>query len=133
MELMSQPISFHIFTIFLLVGLIVLNYFKLSTYKDINKLKIYYSKMTPFFHFVNASIAYTGALVSAYLHNIGLVVLLMIFASLFIMISEIKRYKRLRVIRSNEFELQNSFIKYAKNITYMQAVLIVVVSIISFL
>jgi len=130
---MSQPISFHIFTIFLLVGLIVLNYFKLSTYKDINKLKIYYSKMTPFFHFVNASIAYTGALVSAYLHNIGLVVLLMIFASLFIMISEIKRYKRLRVIRSNEFELQNSFIKYAKNITYMQAVLIVVVSIISFL
>ncbi len=57
--------------------------------------------------------------------NFYIMSFIMIAITLFIMIAEIKRYKRIRVIKSTETKLQQEFIKFAKKIYIIDLILIV--------
>jgi len=71
---------------------------------------------TPLYHMANAFVAYTGGIVAAYSHDLSITVILMIATSIFVMVLEIKRYKKMRVIKSDEFEKQEEFRVFAKKI-----------------
>jgi hypothetical protein len=55
----------------------------------------------------------------------------MIPASIFLLVIEIKRYKKMRVIKHDQIELQNEFYAYAKKIYTIEISVIIVVYIIS--
>jgi hypothetical protein len=116
MDFVAMSIFTHILVIYLLLGVMLFNYvslFKITNFvKLANRLKF----MTPIYHGLNACVAYTGMIVAAYAHDLSLTVILMIVTSVLIMILEIKRYKKMRTIRSKDFEQQKIFIAYAKNI-----------------
>ncbi len=126
-DIMSGPVYFHEVAVVLLICLICYNIYKLKFSQKFVDVQNSYRLTTPLLHFVNASVAYTGAIVSAYRHDISWTVVLMIIATLFIMIAEIKRYKRLRVILSSQTELQNDFKIYATKIAIYQLVCLAVV------
>ena len=76
--------------------------------------------MTPIYHSINAAVAYTGAIVAAYSHDFSIPVILMLVTTIFIMVLEIKRYKKMRVIKTAEFEKQAEFRVFAKKIYMME-------------
>jgi len=82
-------------------------------------------KLTPYFHSINFALAYTGAVLSSFTQDLSPTVILMIPTTLFIMITEIKRYKKMRVIKHDAIELQIEFRKFAKKIYIMQIIVIV--------
>ncbi|RLA74048.1 MAG: hypothetical protein DRG11_06105 [Epsilonproteobacteria bacterium] len=126
MDIMNAPVQLHIIAVFLLFGLICFHIYKLNFSSTFLKIQKSYKITTPLFHFINAVIAYTGAIVSAYRLDISWTVMLMIIVSLFIMITEIKRYKKQRVILSTQKQLQKSFKTYATKIAISQILLLVV-------
>jgi len=131
MDIMSESVTAHIYTIYILLGIMVFNFFVVSTVKDFVKLAKILRIMTPLYHMINAMIIYTGAIVAAYTHDISPTVILMIAGAIFIMVIEIKRYKRMRVIKSNDITLQQEFRLYAKKIYMIEISVIVLVYTIS--
>jgi len=90
---------------------------KVNDYFDlIKRLKL----MTPLYHTINATVAYTGGIVAAFSHDISITVFLMFATTIFIMVLEIKRYKKMRVIKTAEFEKQADFRIFAKKIYMME-------------
>lgn len=130
-DLVLSSIFTHNMGIFFILALITYHYYAISTSKSFiqiaRKLKI----TTPIFHLFNAFIIYSGALVAAYSREFSWTVLLMIGASIFLMVSEIKRYKKMRIIRTIDFDLQEDFKVFAKKIYYYQILVICLVFIIS--
>jgi hypothetical protein len=131
MEVMNLSIQTHIFAIIALISLIVFNLYRLFRNPDFLKVASTYKKMTPFFHFVNATVAYTGMIVAAFTHDLSITVIMMIGTTLFVMISEIKRYKKMRVIKLEDSQLQKEFILFAKKISLIQLGLLMSTFIIS--
>ena len=123
-NLVSSSISIHIFFIFILVVIILINYYQVQKEQPFMQLAKKLKKITPYFHSVNFIIAYTGFVLSGYTHNFNPIVILMIPTTLFLMISEIKRYKKMRVIKIKDTELQNEFKIFAKKIYVMQLIAI---------
>jgi hypothetical protein len=87
--------------------------------------------MTPLFHLCNAIIIYTGAIIAAYKHHFSFTVLLMIIASIFIMVLEIKRYKKQRVIKSDDLQRQEEFYVFAKKIYTLEIAALAITYLIS--
>jgi len=116
MDFISTSITAHIFAIYLLLAIMIFNYFSLLNVVDFvivaNKLKFF----TPLFHGLNFTVAYTGATVSAFSHDLSPTVIFMVLSTLLIMILEIKRYKKMRTILSTDTKQQDEFIIYAKRI-----------------
>ena len=65
---------------------------------------------TPIYHSLNFTIAYTGGIVAAFSHDLSPTVILMFATTIFVMILEIKRYKKMRVIKTAEFDKQNQLL-----------------------
>jgi len=105
----------------------IFNFFAVSIIKDFVKLSKLLRVMTPLYHMINAMIIYTGAIVAAFTHDISPTVILMIAAAIFIMVIEIKRYKKMRVIKSNDTTLQQEFFSYAKKIYMIEIATLVLV------
>lgn len=132
MELMADAITTHIYAIYLLLAIMLFNTYLAFTggdnfIKTAKKFKI----MTPLYHVINASVAYTGAIVAAYLHDLSPTVILMIATSIFVMVLEIKRYKKMRVIRSFEKELQEEFFVFARKVYIAEITAIVFTFVVS--
>ena len=123
-NLVSSSISIHIFFIFVLVVIILINYYQVQKEQPFMQLAKKLKKITPYFHSVNFIIAYTGFVLSGYTHNFNPIVILMIPTTLFLMISEIKRYKKMRVIKIKDMQLQDEFKIFAKKIYVMQLIAI---------
>lgn len=113
---MSDSIATHVFMIYVLLAVMLFNLFLVSSVKDFVKLVKLLKMTTPLYHLVNAMIIYTGMIVSAYAKEISPTVVLMIFTGIFILVIEIKRYKKMRVIKIADIELQKEFYIYAKKI-----------------
>jgi hypothetical protein len=130
METMMLSVDTHIVSIVLFLVLIAINLY--NSFADIEfavlrgRLKV----ATPMFHTLNTFVIYTGAIVAAFNHDLSFGVILMIATSIFLMVLEIKRYKKMRVIRSIDKELQIEFKKYAQKIYTIEAATIIVVYII---
>jgi len=124
-SLISSSTTIHISFIFILIAIICINYYIAQKNQPFIKTAKILRKMLPYFHSVNFIIAYTGFVLSGYTHNFSLVVLLMIPTSLILMISEIKKYKKLRVIRLKDTKLQEEFKIFVKKISILQLIAII--------
>ena len=133
MELVGASIDTHIYAIAILVGIMIFNLYsviKIDKFMLLHKrLKI----MTPYFHGFNFVVAYTGGIVSAFKHILSPMVIVMVAATIFVMILEIKRYKKMRVIKVAQVELQDEFRAFAKKIYLIDLATFIVVFFVSFL
>ena len=116
MNLMNDAILTHVYTLFFFLTIMIFNLYCVLSIKDFIKLAKRLKFMTPIYHLTNAIVIYTGMIVSAYTHDMSYTVILMIPVAIFLLVIEIKRYKRMRVIKSNNIELQEAFYIYAKKI-----------------
>ncbi|MFA7083225.1 MAG: hypothetical protein WC141_01700 [Arcobacteraceae bacterium] len=128
---MQESITTHIFTIYLFLAIILFNFYSVSTQKNFILLAKRLKFMTPVYHLSNAIIMYTGAIIAAYRHSFSLSIAIMIAASIFLMVIEIKRYKKQRVIKIADTKLQEEFYACAKKIYTIELMVVVFVYIIS--
>ena len=131
MDFVDTSITWHVYAIVILVLIMINNLFTVLKSSDyitlVRKLKI----MTPFYHSMNAVVAYTGGIVAAYSHDVSITVILMIATTIFVMVLEIKRYKKMRVIKLAEVEKQREFVLFAKKIYMMEISAVVFTYIVS--
>lgn len=130
-QLISSSTFTHIFSIFSLIVVILINFYTVQKVDNFFVMASRLKKITPYFHAINFIIAYTGAVLSGFTHDLNPTVVLMVPTTLFLMISEIKRYKKMRVIQLAEVELQAEFRVFAKKIYTMQILAIVAMYIIA--
>lgn len=120
MDFVATAITWHVYAIVILMLIMINNLFTVLKSSDyitlVRKLKI----MTPIYHSMNAVVAYTGGIVAAYSHDLSITVILMLATTIFIMVLEIKRYKKMRVIKLAETEKQLEFVLFAKKIYMME-------------
>jgi len=120
MEFVNTSVTWHVYAIVILVLIMINNLFTVLKVEDyftiVKRLKL----MTPIYHSMNAVVAYTGGVVAAFSHDLSITVLLMLATTIFIMVLEIKRYKKMRVIKVAEIEKQHEFRIFAKKIYMME-------------
>jgi len=131
MELMSDAIATHVYTIYIFLAIMIFNFYSVITAKEFIKLSKRLKFMTPIYHLSNAVIIYTGTIVAAYANTFSVTIALMIPASIFLLVIEIKRYKKMRVIKSTDIKLQEEFVTYARKIYTIEILVLVSVYIIS--
>ncbi len=124
MDLVSVSITTHVYAIVILMLIMVFNFISVVKMDDFIALTKRLRFMTPLFHMSNAFVVYTGALVAAYSHDLSLTVILMIATSIFVMVLEIKRYKKMRVIKSTQTAKQQEFVLFAKKIYNLEVIAI---------
>lgn len=131
MDLVATSITWHVYAIVILVLIMINNLFTVLRASDyitlVKRLKI----MTPIFHSMNAVVAYTGGIVAAYSHDLSITVVLMLATTIFVMVLEIKRYKKMRIIKLAEVEKQREFVLFAKKIYMMEISAVVFTYIVS--
>ena len=120
MELVGTSITWHVYAIVILVLIMINNLFAVLKVKDYFALVKRLKLMTPIYHSTNAIVAYTGGIVAAFSHNLSITVILMLATTIFVMVLEIKRYKKMRVIKVAEIEKQQEFRVFAKKIYMME-------------
>jgi len=131
MDFVSISITTHVYAIVTLMFIMGFNLMTVLKVKDFIRLRNRLKFMTPLYHMLNAIVAYTGAIVAAYSHDLSPTVILMIAATIFIMVLEIKRYKKMRVIRVKDYDKQNEFLVFAKKIYMMEITALVLTYVIS--
>lgn len=130
-DLVLSSIFIHNVSLFVLVFLIVYHFYVVTKIEHFVVMAKKLKFTTPLFHSINAFTVYTGMVLSAYSRIFDLTTIIMIIASLFLMISEIKRYKKMRVITSSDETAQNEFKIFAKKIYASQLVVIFAIYVIS--
>ena len=116
MDFVATSIFTHVMTLYILLAIMSFNLYSVITVENYNYLRNRLKVQTPFFHFINACAAYTGMIVSGFTHDISPTVIAMIGTTILIMVLEIKRYKKMRVIKSTDIKLQEEFRIFAKKI-----------------
>lgn len=120
MEFISTSVNTHIIAILALLIIMFINFYNVLNSTEFIPLAKKLRFTTPLYHMANAIVAYTGGIVAAFSHDLSITVILMIATSIFVMVLEIKRYKKMRVIKSKEFEKQKEFVLFAKKIYMME-------------
>jgi hypothetical protein len=131
MELMESAVQTHVYIIYFFLAIMLFNLYSVSTQKEFISLARRLKFMTPLYHLTNAIVIYTGMIVAFYAKTFSFTIALMIPASIFLLVIEIKRYKKMRVIKHDQIELQSEFYAYAKKIYTIEISLIIAVYIIS--
>ncbi|RXJ87458.1 hypothetical protein [Arcobacter sp. CECT 8985] len=127
MEIMQEALTAHIYAIYLFIIIMIFNLYSVITVTNFIKLAKRLKFMTPLYHLTNAIIMYSGAIIAAYAHSFSLKVIIMIPASIFLLVIEIKRYKKMRVIKAEDNRLQEEFRTYAKKIYMIEAFVLIFV------
>lgn len=131
MELMNSAILTHVYAIYFFLAIMLFNLYSVYSANDFIRLARRLKFMTPVYHLSNAIVMYTGAIVAMYAHVFSFTVALMIPASIFLLVIEIKRYKKMRVIKSSDIKLQEEFLVYARKIYLIEIMTLITVYIIS--
>lgn len=131
MEMMQSAILAHVYAIYIFLGIMLFNLYSVNTQKDFVSLAKRLKFMTPVYHLSNAIVIYTGTIVAFYAQQFSLTIALMIPASIFLLVIEIKRYKKQRVIKVGDTKLQEDFYAYAKKIYLIEISVLVLVYVIS--
>ncbi|PLY04369.1 MAG: hypothetical protein C0625_16720 [Arcobacter sp.] len=131
MELMSDAISTHIYTIFIFLAIMIFNFYSVVSAKEFMQLAKRLKFMTPVYHLTNAIVIYTGTIVAFYAREFSFTIMLMVIASIFLLVIEIKRYKKMRVIKTTDLDLQKDFFVFAKKIYLIEISVLVTVYILS--
>lgn len=131
MELMQSAVQTHVYTIYFFLAIMLFNLYSVMKVKNFIVLAKRLRFMTPLYHLTNAIVIYTGTIVAFYAQVFSFTIALMIPASIFLLVIEIKRYKKMRIIKSDQVELQNDFFIYARKIYTIEIMVLVSVYIIS--
>lgn len=131
MELMQSVVQIHIYTIYFFLSLMLFNLYSVFREKEFIVLAKRLKFITPLYHLTNAIVIYTGTIVAFYAQTFNFTIALMIPTSIFLLVIEIKRYKKMRIIKHDQLELQNEFFAYAKKIYIIEIFVIIAVYIIS--
>jgi len=131
MELMQSAIDTHVYVIYFFLAIMLFNLYSVLTQKEFIRLAKRLRTMTPIYHVTNAIVIYTGAIVAFYAQVMSITIFLMIPASIFLLVIEIKRYKKMRIIKFEQVELQKEFYTYAKKIYMIEISVLVSIYIIS--
>ena len=131
MELMSSSISTHLFFIYILLAIMLINIYSVYTVKDFVTLAKRLRFFTPMFHTLNAIVIYTGTIVAFYAKTFSFTIFIMIAAAIAIMVLEIKRYKKMRIIKVADKQLQSEFVVFAKKIYTTQIAILIITYILS--
>ena len=131
MEIMQDAITTHIYTIYIFLAIMLFNLYSVVSSKNFISLAKKLKFMTPVYHLSNAIVIYTGTIVAFYAQHFSLTIVLMIPASIFLLVIEIKRYKKQRVIKVGDVKLQEEFYVYAKKIYIIEIAVLAMVYIIS--
>lgn len=120
MEFISTSVTTHVYSIVILFLIMAFNLMSVLNAKEFIPLVKRLRLTTPLYHMFNAIVAYTGGIVAAFSHDLSPTVILMIATSIFVMVLEIKRFKKMRVIKSTDYEKQEEFRQFAKKIYVME-------------
>lgn len=131
MELMQSAIQTHVYVIYFFILIMLFNLYSVLSVKEFLPLAKRLKFMTPLYHMTNAIVIYTGTIVAFYAQAFSFTIALMIPTAIFLLVIEIKRYKKMRVIKHDQIELQDEFRKYAKKIYMIELGAICLVYIIS--
>jgi len=131
MELMQDAITLHIYAIYIFLAIMLFNLYFVLTKKDFILLRKKLKFMTPIYHLSNAIVIYTGTIVAFYAQYFSTTIALMIPASIFLLVIEIKRYKKMRIIKLADIELQERFYIYAKKIYIIEIAVLLFVFVVS--
>ena len=131
MELMQDAIQTHVYTIYFFLCIILFNLYSVLSQKNFISLAKRLKFMTPLYHLTNAIVIYTGTIVAFYAQTFSPTIALMIPASIFLLVIEIKRYKKMRVIKHDQLQLQDDFFAYARKIYTIEICVIIFVYIVS--
>jgi hypothetical protein len=131
MELMESAVQTHVYTIYFFLAIMLFNLYSVTRERNFISLARRLKFMTPLYHLTNAIVIYTGTIVAFYAKTFSLTITLMIPASIFLLVIEIKRYKKMRVIKHNQVQLQNDFFAYSRKIYIIEISVIIAVYIIS--
>ena len=131
MEIMQDAISVHIYAIYIFLAIMLFNLYSVVSSKDFISLAKKLRFMTPIYHLANAIVIYTGTIVECYAQTFRIIFGLMIPASIFLLVIEIKRYKKQRVIKSADKKLQEDFYIFARKIYITEISVLVLVYTIS--
>lgn len=131
MELMQSAIDTHVYVIYFFLMIMLFNLYSVVSVKDFIKLARRLRFMTPLYHLTNAIVIYTGTIVAFYAKVMSITIFLMIPAAIFLLVIEIKRYKKMRVIKSGDIALQEEFFAYARKIYIIEIMVLVSIYIIS--
>lgn len=128
MDASTQFISYstwtHVYAIYALIIVICINFYTVHKEDNFFVMASRLKKITPIYHSINFIVFYTGATLAAFTWDLSPTVILMIPTTLFLMITEIKRYKKMRVIKLAQTDLQEEFKEFAKKIYTMQVIAI---------
>jgi len=113
------------------LAIILYNYYVISNEENFVRLAKTIQKNTPYFHALNFLMFYTGIVLITLLKIITFEMVLMIFTSLYLMISEIKRWKKQRVIKSKEKQKQLEYKSWAKKHYLIQAFVLILTYIVA--
>ena len=130
-SLIQWTLYTHLIGVFLFVLIILYNYYLIVNETNFVKMAKLIQKNTPFFHAVNFLMFYTGIVLIGLIKIITFEMILMIAVSLYLMISEIKRWKKQRVIKSKETQKQEEYKKFAKKHYLIQVIVLIMTYIIS--
>jgi hypothetical protein len=133
MDIVASSIQTHIILLGLLFLVMLFNLANVYYNKSFVSMAIWLKRMTPLYHGINFAIVYSGALVSAYVHNLAPEIVLMIPTAIVLMVLEIKRFKKQRIIRSTDYEFQKEFRIYAQSIYKKEIIILISISIISWI
>ena len=131
MDLMQDSINTHIFFIYLFLAVMVINFYSVYNINNFIKLAKRLKFLTPLYHTLNAIIIYTGTIVAFYERTFSFTIFIMIAASIAVMVLEIKRFKKMRVIKVADIELQEDFLKFSRKIYLIEIIIIVLTFILS--
>ena len=130
MELMESAVQTHVYVICFFFLIMLFNLYSVLTQKDFITLAKRLKFMTPLYHLTNAIVIYTGTIVTFYAQSFSFKIALMISTFIFLLVIEIKRYKKMRVIKSDELTLQIDFYAYAKKIYKIELLVLATVFVI---
>ncbi|OCL88660.1 hypothetical protein AAX26_00346 [Aliarcobacter thereius] len=131
MEIMQNAITVHIYFLYVFLFIMMFNLYSVINRKSFISLAKRLKFMTPIYHLSNAIVIYTGTIVAFYSHMFSLKIAIMIPASIFLLVIEIKRYKKQRVILVSQTELQEEFYKYASKIYMIEITVLILIFMLS--
>lgn len=131
MEIMDDAVLTHIYSIYIFLAIMIFNLLSVLTNKNFISLAKRLRFMTPVYHLTNAVVIYTGTIVAFYAQQFSFTIALMIPASIFLLVIEIKRYKKMRIIKTEDTKLQSEFYVYAKKIYIIEISVLILVYAIS--
>lgn len=131
MEIMHDAVLTHIYSIYIFLAIMIFNLLSVLTNKNFISLAKRLRFMTPVYHLTNAVVIYTGTIVAFYAQQFSFTIALMIPASIFLLVIEIKRYKKMRIIKTEDTKLQSEFYAYAKKIYIIEISVLILVYAIS--